>query len=56
MLFQNIIKRKEKLGDRHLGGADVVQRPQIEDALPAPPYSSIDALPATIWGPPVEML
>jgi hypothetical protein len=33
------------------------QRPQMEDALPAPPIQQVPApLPATIWGPPVDML
>jgi hypothetical protein len=32
------------------------QRPKMEDALPAPPYSSAGAPAGDYLGPPVEML
>jgi hypothetical protein len=40
MLFQNIVKRKKVLGAAVWEAPMWEQRPQIEDALSAPPYSS----------------
>jgi hypothetical protein len=57
MLFQNIVKRKEKLGGRRLGGAGVGTASPNGGCTAGAPHTAVPApLPATICGPPVEML